>query len=144
MVRPKGINRGFTKLAVSMLRDDPHRAWTGEELAAEALRRDVTLSVAKNPIASLAHTFYKQVGNNILPEVEVVGSYPKRFRWRHQSAGGGSGSSEPPSTLSIPPSDATEYFTVTVGEAQFRAPATVENLTTGIGILQRFKEKLTP
>ena len=142
-MRPTGVKRGFTKLAVSMLRDDPSRNWTAEEVAAEALRRDVTLSVAKNPLVSLKATFEKQARENNLPEVEVVGSYPKRYRWRRGSAEEGSGSSEPPSDLPIPPSYSREYIMVTVGEAQFRGPVTVENLNTGIGILQRIREKLT-
>jgi hypothetical protein len=142
MVRPRGVKRGFTKLAVSMLRDDPSRTWTAEEVAKEALRRDMTLSVAKNPSVSLAATFEKQVRDNNLPEIEVVGNYPKRYRWRRGSAGGGSGSSEPPSALPIPPSNAREYIMVTVGERQFRGPVTVENLNTGIAILQRIKETL--
>ena len=143
MVRPRGVKRGFTKLAGSMLRDDPSRTWTAEEVAAEALQRDATLSVAKNPIGSLAATFAKQVRDNVLPEIEVVGNYPKRYRCRSGSVGEGRGSSEPPSDLSISPSSAKENVTVTVGEAQFRGPVTVENLNTGIGILQRIKEKLT-
>ncbi len=139
MVRPTGVKRGFTKLAVSMLQGDPSRTWTAEELAAEALRRDPTLSVAKNPSVSLRATFEKEVRDNNLPEVEVVGIYPKRYRWRRDSAEGASSSSEPPS----PSGNAREYIMVSVGEAQFRGPATVENLNTGIDILQRIKEKLT-
>lgn len=142
-MRPSGGKRGFTKWAVSMLQDDPTIIWSGEELAEEALQRDPTFSGAKNPLGSLKATFEKQVREKTLPEVEVVGSYPKRYRWRDGSADGGSGSSEPPSALPSPPSSAREYVTVNVGEAQFRGPVTVENLNTCIGILQRIKEKLT-
>ena len=143
MVRPTGVKRGFTKLAVSMLRNDPSRTWTAEEVAEEALRRDATLSVAQNPSVSLATTFAKQVRGNVLPEIKVVGNYPKQYRWQSGSVGEGRGSSEPPSDLSISPSSAKEYVTVTVGEEQYRGPVTVENLNTGIGFLQRIKEKLT-
>lgn len=143
MLRSSGGKRGFTKLAVSMLRDDPSIIWTSEEVASEALRLDPTLSVAKNPLVSLKSTLDKQVREGTLPEVEVVGSHPKRYRWRDGGAGGGSGSSEPPSGVPIPPSSGREYIAVTVGEAQFRGPVTVENLNTGIGILQRIKDKLT-
>ena len=126
-----------------MLRDDPSRTWTAEEVAAEALRRDPTLSVAKNPLISLKSTFEKEGREGTLPEVEVVGSHLKRYRWRGGSAGGGSGSLEPPSAVPIPPSSGREYITVTVGEAQCHGPVTVENLNTGIGFLQRIKENLT-
>lgn len=142
MMRPTGVKRGFTKLAVSMFRDDPSRTWTAVEVAAEALRRDPTLSVAKNPLISLATTFAKQVRGNNLPEIEVVGNYPKRYRWRSGDAAGGGNSPEPPTPLSIPRTSAREYVTVTVGEAQFRGPVTVENLNTGMDILQRIREKL--
>ena len=142
-MRPKGVKRGFTKLAVSMLRDDPSIAWTAEELAAEALRHDQTLSLASNPLISLKSTFEKQVREGTLPEVEVIGSYPKRYRCRGGSGEGGNGSSEPPSAVPIPPSSGREYITVTVGEAQFRGPVDLENLNTGIDILQRVKEKFT-
>jgi hypothetical protein len=143
MMRPKGRRKGFTKLAVEILRNDPSRSWTAKELAEEGLRRDPTLSVARNPVQSLAHTFDKQaVHYKVLPEIAVVGSDPRRFRWQGGNGRGGRDSSEPPSGLSIPPSSAREYVTVTVGESQFRGPVTAENLDTAIGILQRTKENL--
>ena len=140
---PSSANKGFTKWAVSMLQDDPSNTWSAEELAAEALRRDDNFSGAKNPLISLKSTFEKQVRENTLPGVEVVGSHPKRYRWRGGSAGGGSGSSEPLPPPPIQPGGGREYVTVTVGEAQFRGPVTVENLNTCIGILQHMKDKLT-
>jgi hypothetical protein len=141
MVRPKGVRKGFTKLALSILRDDPSRTWSARELAEEALRRDPELSVAKNPLISLAATFEKQARENSLPDIEVVGRYPKRYRWRGGNSGNPTGSPGQPAPVPNQPSSAREYVTVTVGEAQFRGPVTAQNLDTAIAFLQRFKEK---
>ena len=138
--------KGFMDLARQIIEEHPD-GLIGREVAEEALQRDPSLSVAKDPIQSLASTLAKMVRDGFEPGIEThntrqpIRYFPKAIANPMEGNGVSDPTPNPPGKpAGLPPN--ARQLSVLAGNAQFRGPLTGANLDLAITLLQQVKHGL--